>query len=53
VLLLAISLASDLIYTRTMQWSVIYGSLTSLLVFLYSAYLFAAALLFGAAVAVE
>ena len=35
------------------DWSLIYGSLTSLLVFLYSVYLYAAVLLFGAAVAAE
>ena len=51
--LLVISLASDLVYRNTTEWSVIYGSLTSLLVFLYSVYLYAAALLVGAAVAVE
>jgi membrane protein len=51
--LLAISLASDLVYRNTTEWSVIYGSLTTILVFLYSVYLYAAALLVGAAVAVE
>jgi membrane protein len=53
VVLLGISLASDLVYAKTTDWSLIYGALTSLLVFLYSVYLFAAALLLGAAVAVE
>jgi membrane protein len=53
VLLLVISLASDLVYAKTTDWSVIYGSLTSLLVFLYSVYLSAATLLLGAAVAAE
>ena len=53
VLLLALSLASDLVYSKTTDWSLIYGSLTSLLVFLYSVYLYSAALLFGAAVAAE
>jgi membrane protein len=53
VLLLGVSLASELVYAKTTDWSVIYGSLTSLLVFLYSVYLYAWALLFGAAVAAE
>jgi uncharacterized BrkB/YihY/UPF0761 family membrane protein len=53
VLLLALSLASDLVYSKTTDWSLIYGSLTSLLVFLYSVYLYSGALLFGAAVAAE
>jgi membrane protein len=53
VLLLALSLASELVYAKTTDWSLIYGSLTSLLVFLYSVYLYAGALLLGAAVAVE
>jgi membrane protein len=46
-----ISLASGWIYDRTTELSVIYGSLTSALVFLYSIYLYAAALLLGAEVA--
>jgi len=53
VILLAISLASDLVYAKTTDWSLIYGSLASLLVFLYSVYLSAATLLLGAAVAAE
>ena len=53
VLLLAISLAAGFIYSHATKWSVIYGSLTSVIVFLYSVYLFASALLFGAAVATE
>ena len=53
VSLLVISLASDLVYRSTSEWSVIYGSLTSILVFLYSVYLYAAALLVGASIAVE
>jgi membrane protein len=53
VIFLAISLASDLVYARTTDWSLIYGSLTSLLVFLYSVYLYAGAFLLGAAVAAE
>jgi membrane protein len=53
LLLLVISLAADLVYAHTADWSVVYGSLTSLLVFLYSVYLYASALLFGAAVATE
>jgi membrane protein len=52
-ILLAISVASDLVYAKTTDWSLIFGSLTSLLVFLYSVYLYAAALLVGAAVAAE
>ena len=53
IILLGISLASDLVYARTTDWSVIYGSLTSLLIFLYSVYLYAGTLLLGAAVATE
>ena len=53
VILLTLSLASDLVYSKTNDWSVIYGSLTSLLVFLYSVYLYSGTLLFGAAVAAE
>ena len=51
VLLLGIALASGWILRRTTELSVIYGSLTAALVFLYSVYLYASALLFGAAVA--
>jgi membrane protein len=43
-----ISLASGWIYDKTSELSVIYGSLTAVLVFLYSMYLTAAALLLGA-----
>jgi membrane protein len=46
-----ISLASGLIYDKTTELSVIYGSLTSALVFLYSVYLYSSALLLGAEVA--
>jgi membrane protein len=46
-----ISLASAWIYDKTTELSVIYGSLTSALVFLYSIYLYASALLLGAEVA--
>jgi membrane protein len=53
VLLLAISLAAGFIYSHATKWSFIYGSLTSVFVFLYSVYLFASALLFGAAFATE
>jgi membrane protein len=53
LLLLAISLAAGFIYAHATKWSVIYGSLTSVFVFLYSVYLFASALLFGAAFATE
>jgi membrane protein len=48
VLLLLISLASGWIYDKTTSLSVVYGSLTSALVFLYSMYLYACALLLGA-----
>ena len=51
VLLLAISLLAGWIYTKTTQLSLVYGSLTAALVFLYSVYLYACALLFGAEVA--
>jgi membrane protein len=53
VLMLGISLATDLVYRNTTEWSLIYGSLTSVLIFLYAVYLYAVALLFGAAVASE
>ena len=53
LLVLGISLASSLLHAKTTEWSLIYGSLTSILVFLYSVYLYASALLFGAAVAAE
>ena len=53
VILLAVSVASDLVYAKTTDWSLIFGSLTSMLVFLYSVYLYAAALLVVAAVAAE
>ena len=46
-----IALASGWIVDKTTALSVIYGSLTSALVFLYSIYLYAAALLLGAEVA--
>jgi membrane protein len=51
LLLLAISLGSGWIYARTTNLSVVYGSLTAALVFLYSVYLYASALLLGAEVA--
>ena len=51
VLLQAISLASGFIYDRTTKLSVVYGSLTAALVFLYSIYLYSSALLLGAEVA--
>jgi uncharacterized BrkB/YihY/UPF0761 family membrane protein len=53
VLLLAISLAAGFVYSHATKWSVIYGSLTSVFIFLYSVYLFASAVLFGAAFATE
>lgn len=48
VLLLVISAASAIVYEHVADLSVIYGSLTAVLVFLYSVYLYAAAVLFGA-----
>jgi membrane protein len=51
VLLLAISLASGVIYDRTRTLGNVYGSLTLVLIFLYSVYLYASALLLGAEVA--
>ena len=47
-----ITFASGLIYDRVTKYSVIYGSLSVVLVFLYSIYLYSSALLFGAEVAV-
>jgi membrane protein len=46
-----ISLASGWIYMKTTRLSVVYGSLTAALVFLYSTYLYCSALLLGAEVA--
>lgn len=51
LLLQAISLAAALIYAKTNKLSVIYGSLTVALFFVYSTYLYSSALLFGAEVA--
>ena len=51
VLLLTISLVSGVIYDRTRNLSAVYGSLTVALIFLYSVYLYASALLLGAEVA--
>lgn len=51
VLFLGISLASGLVYRSATHLSVVYGSLTGAFVFLYSVYLYASALLFGAQVA--
>ncbi len=53
VLLLAISLAAGFVYLHATKWSFIYGSLTSVFVFLYSVYLFASAMLLGAAFTTE
>jgi membrane protein len=50
-LLQLISFASGLIFERTTKLSVVYGSLTAALVFLYSIYLYSSALLLGAEVA--
>lgn len=52
LLLLGISLVSGVIYDRTRSLSFIYGSLTVALIFLYSVYLYASALLLGAEIAV-
>ncbi len=49
--LLAISAASAFVYDKVAGLSAIYGSITALLVFLYSVYLYASALLFGAELA--
>jgi len=51
ILLLAISFASARLYESVTRLSVVYGSLTAALVFLYSVYLYASALLFGGQVA--
>lgn len=51
VLLLGIAFASGWILEKTTRLSFVYGSLTAALVFLYSVYLYASALLFGAEVA--
>jgi membrane protein len=51
LLFLLISLASGWISERTTRLSVVYGSLTAALVFLYSIYLYSSALLLGAEVA--
>jgi membrane protein len=51
ILFLVISLASGWISERTTRLSVVYGSLTAALVFLYSMYLYSSALLLGAEVA--
>ncbi len=51
VLLQAISFASGLILDKTTNLSVVYGSLTAALVFLYSIYLYACSLLLGAEIA--
>ena len=51
ILLLAISFASSRIYDNVTRLSIVYGSLTAALVFLYSVYLYASALLFGGQVA--
>ena len=51
LLFLLISLASGWIYERMAGLSVVYGSLTAALVFLYAMYLYSCALLLGAEVA--
>jgi membrane protein len=51
VLLMLLGLLSGVIYEQTLRMSAVYGSLTTLFVFVYSVYLYASALLFGAEVA--
>src|SRR5262245_49692317 len=51
LLLQAISFASALIFEKTTNLSIVYGSLTAALVFLYSIFLYASSLLLGAEVA--
>ena len=51
ILLLAISAASALVLRNVADLSVIYGSITVVLVFLYTVYLYASAVLLGAEVA--
>ncbi len=51
VMLLAISLASSLLFDGASELSVVYGSLAAVLTFLYAVYLAACALLLGAAFA--
>lgn len=51
ILLLAISAVSSRLYNGVTRLSVVYGSLTAALIFLYSVYLYASALLFGGQVA--
>lgn len=51
ILLLAISAASTMLYNGVTRLSVVYGSLTAALIFLYSIYLYASAVLFGGEVA--
>ena len=51
LLLLSISLVSGVIYDLTRSLSIVYGSLTFALIFLYSVYLYASALLLGAEIA--
>jgi membrane protein len=47
----AISFASGWLYDKTTRFSLVYGSLTAAVVFLYAVYLYGSALLFGAEVA--
>ena len=51
VLLIAISAASAFVLRKVVDLSVVYGSITVVLVFLYSVYLYASAVLLGAEVA--
>jgi membrane protein len=51
LLFLAISLLTTYLFRQISQLSVVYGSLAAVLVFLYTVYLYATALLVGAAVA--
>ena len=51
LLLVGISAASALVYDQAAKLSVVYGSITVVLVFLYTVYLYASAFLFGAELA--
>jgi membrane protein len=51
VLFQAISFVSGWLYDKTTRFSLVYGSLTAAVVFLYAVYLYSSALLFGAQVA--
>jgi len=48
VLAIAVSYALDAFFALSTEWSVLYGSVASVAAFLYSIYLYAASMLFGA-----